>query len=93
MFNTILESVTGTKIHHPITGLTNDSRKVEKGDLYIAFNGQNFDGHDFLNAVNEKGASAALVNNVNYNLELQQIKVLSTMSILKKIAITWRKKF
>ena len=93
MFNMVLESVTKTKIHHPITGLTNDSRKIEKGDLYIALNGQNVDGHDFLSAVNEKGASAALVNKPNQLLELQQIKVFNTMDSLKEIATSWRKSF
>ena len=93
MFNMILESVVGTKIHRPITGLTNDSRKIEKGDLYIALNGQNFDGHDFLSEVNKKGASAALVNKPNQHLDLQQIKVFNTMDILKEIATIWRKNF
>ena len=89
----VLESVTETKIHHPITGLTNDSRKVEKGDLYIALNGQNFDGHNFLREVNKKGASAALVTKLRQHIDLQQIKVLNTMDVLKKIAVAWRKNF
>ena len=93
MFNMVLESVTNTKIHHPITGLTNDSREIEKGDLYIALNGQNFDGHNFLNRVNEKGASAALVNKLYRHLDLQQIKVHNTKEVLKEIATIWRKNF
>ena len=76
MFNAVLELVTNAKLHHPITGLSNDSRKIEKGDLYIALNGINFDGHDFLGEVNKKGASAALVEKINRDLDLQQIKVL-----------------
>jgi len=93
MFNAVLESVTGVKIHHPITGLTNDSREIEKGDLYVALNGINFDGHDFLSEVNKKRASAALVNKINRDLDLQQIKVFNTLDILKKISNTWRKNF
>ena len=34
------------KIHHPITGLTNDSRKSKKETLYC-FKWAKFDGHDF----------------------------------------------
>ena len=93
MFNMVLESVVGTKIYRPITGLTNDSRKIKKGDLYIALNGQNFDGHDFLSEVKEKGASAALVNKPNQHLDLQQIRVFDTMDVLKEIATFWRKNF
>ena len=43
----VFEVVTEIKIHHPITGLSIDSRKVKKGDLYIAIIGENHDGHDF----------------------------------------------
>ena len=93
MLNMVLESVVGTKIYRPITGLTNDSRKIKKGDLYIALNGQNFDGHDFLSEVKEKGASATLVNKPNQHLDLQQIRVSDTMDILKEIATFWRKNF
>ena len=86
MFNAVLESVTDTKIHHPITGLTNDSRKIEKGDLYIALNGINFDGHDFLSEVYKKRASAAIVSKINQDLDLQQIKVSNTLDFLKRIS-------
>ena len=90
MFSTIFESITNSKVYHPITGLTNDSRQVKKGDLYIAIIGENNDGHNFLNEVYEKGGSAALVNKLNNNIDLQQIKVIDTIDALKKIAIKWR---
>ena len=53
MFTAILESTINLKIHHPITGLTNDSRQAKKGDLFIAMNGHYNDGHKFLNNVNK----------------------------------------
>ena len=93
MFTNVLESVTNSKVYHPITGLTNDSRKIKPGDLYIALNGQNHDGHQFLNEVNDKGASAAIVNEIEYEINLQQIKVIDTMSFLKSFAIKWRQSF
>nr|MBI1228690.1 UDP-N-acetylmuramoyl-L-alanyl-D-glutamate--2,6-diaminopimelate ligase [Cytophagales bacterium] len=34
-----------------------DSRKVESGDLFVAMKGTQVDGHDFIDAVLEKGAS------------------------------------
>ena len=61
MFTTVLESTLNLKIYHPITGITNDSRQIKKGDLYIAINGKYNDGHNFLDEVNKKGAAAALV--------------------------------
>ena len=54
MFAMVLEAVTEIKIHHPITGLTIDSRKVKK-ETHIAIIGENHDGHDFLKEVKNKG--------------------------------------
>src|SRR3989475_5208891 len=44
-----------------ITGLTADSRKVERGMLYCAVHGSVRDGHEFVMAARERGAAAALV--------------------------------
>ena len=93
MFNAILESALSLKIYHPITGLTNDSRQVKKGDLYIAMNGQYNDGHEFLDDVDRKGAAAALVQKSKENIDLQQLQVTDTYEILRKLAIKWRKNF
>lgn len=41
--------------------VTVDSRKVIKGDLFIALAGSNHDGHDFLTAAKDAGAVAAVV--------------------------------
>lgn len=39
-----------------------DSRKIGRGDLFIAIPGARVDGHDFLEAVAHQGAAAALVS-------------------------------
>ena len=93
MFTTVLQSTINLKIYHPITGLTNDSRQIQKGDLYIAMKGQNNDGHDFLSDVCEKGAAAAIVQESNNEIDFQQIRVKDTMDILKELATKWRKSF
>lgn len=43
------------------TGVSIDSRTVERGDLFIALGGPNFDGHDFVAEALDKGAAAAMV--------------------------------
>jgi UDP-N-acetylmuramoyl-L-alanyl-D-glutamate--2,6-diaminopimelate ligase len=43
------------------SGIADDSRKVERGDLFIAVKGWNSDGHDFLDAAAKRGATAAIV--------------------------------
>ena len=42
-------------------GISDDSRKVERGELFIAVRGWNSDGHDFLDAAAQRGACAAIV--------------------------------
>ena len=43
------------------TGISIDTRTLEKGDLFAALAGPNFDGRDFVAAAFEAGAAAALV--------------------------------
>ncbi|MEN7972648.1 MAG: UDP-N-acetylmuramoyl-tripeptide--D-alanyl-D-alanine ligase [Verrucomicrobiota bacterium] len=45
-----------------IAGISNDTRTIRPGDLYVAIQGENFDGHDFVRQAFEKGAAGALVN-------------------------------
>ena len=45
-----------------VSGISIDSRKVTKGDLFIALKGPNFDGHTFAQAALDAGASAVMVD-------------------------------
>jgi len=57
------EWVSGTFEALPATfcGVTQDSRKVVPGCLYVALRGERFDGHDFVAQALRGGAAAALV--------------------------------
>ncbi|WP_425449997.1 UDP-N-acetylmuramoylalanyl-D-glutamyl-2,6-diaminopimelate--D-alanyl-D-alanine ligase [Virgifigura deserti] len=46
------------------SGVSIDSRSLETGDLFVALQGPNFDGHAFIGAALEKGAVAALASRV-----------------------------
>jgi UDP-N-acetylmuramoyl-tripeptide--D-alanyl-D-alanine ligase len=43
-----------------IKGVSIDTRKIEKGNLFVPFKGENVDGHQFVRQAVEKGAAAAL---------------------------------
>jgi UDP-N-acetylmuramoyl-tripeptide--D-alanyl-D-alanine ligase len=45
-----------------ITGWSVDSRSVRPGDLFFALRGPNFDGHDYVQAALDAGATAAVVD-------------------------------
>ncbi len=44
-----------------VTGVSIDSRSIKPGDLFVALKGENFDGHNFVDAAFKAGAGAALV--------------------------------
>ncbi|MGQ9365405.1 UDP-N-acetylmuramoylalanyl-D-glutamyl-2,6-diaminopimelate--D-alanyl-D-alanine ligase [Azospirillum sp. ST 5-10] len=46
------------------TGISIDSRTVQPGDLFVAIEGPNFDGHDFVAQALAAGAAAAMVSRV-----------------------------
>lgn len=48
-----------------VTGVSNDTRTIEKDNLYIAIKGEKFDGHNFCEAAVEKGALAVVVNSAS----------------------------
>ena len=45
-----------------VTGVAIDTRKLQPGDLFVAFKGEHVDGHDYLAQAASRGASAALVS-------------------------------
>jgi UDP-N-acetylmuramoyl-tripeptide--D-alanyl-D-alanine ligase len=51
-----------------------DSRSIQPGQLFVALQGDNFDGHHFLADVSERGASAAVVSApASYPLPVLQV--------------------
>jgi len=67
----ILKDVTYLQIvgdeNTAISEITFDSRKLEKGSLFIAFKGTQFDGHKYIDAAIEKGAIAVLCEKLPEN--------------------------
>src|SRR5436190_5891045 len=43
------------------TGISTDSRKIARGDVFFAIRGEKFDGHDYLEQVANAGASAIIL--------------------------------
>ncbi len=51
-----------------ITGIEFDSRKIKKGNLFIALEGFNTDGHNYVKTAFDKGASICLINKDKENV-------------------------
>lgn len=68
-------------------GVTIDSRKVEAGDVFFAFSGENFDAATLAEDAADKGATAVIVENEKYqNLSRQIFYVPSALKFLQDLA-------
>ena len=81
----ILVGIEGIKakgdINIEINSVKNDSRKVEKGDLFISIKGYEADGADYIGDAIEKGAIAVLVEE-GTNLKELKIKEDTTLIVV-----------
>ena len=73
------------------SGCSTDSRSLKTDQLFIALQGENFDGHEFISSAEKSGAAAALVQK-DYDLEheLALIKVADTRKAMGWLAKHWR---
>ena len=76
-------------------GVSTDTRTLEFGELFVALQGPNFDGHDFVSEAREKGASGAIVA-TGADLDGEEttfplIRVDNTLEALQQLgAALWR---
>lgn len=63
------------------TCITTDTRSIKAGDVFLAIKGDNFDGHDYVNVAQEKGAVAVIVNHA-VSSQLPQLIVSDTKKAL-----------
>jgi UDP-N-acetylmuramoyl-L-alanyl-D-glutamate--2,6-diaminopimelate ligase len=70
-----LLATTGPATDLAVAGISDDSRKVRAGDLYVAIRGYIDDGHRHLKDAAEAGAAAALIETPSPELNLPQFRV------------------
>lgn len=74
-----------------VSGVTIDSRVIDKGNLYVAINGERVDGHTFVSDVESKNAALALISNEAYvPKKMPVIIVENTVEALQKLAAAYR---
>lgn len=72
--------------------MTQDSRTVAPGSLFVAIKGERFDGHEFLAQVVQAGAAGALVER-RMDSPLPQVVVKDSRKALGDYAARWRRGF
>ncbi|MBE5917561.1 MAG: UDP-N-acetylmuramoyl-tripeptide--D-alanyl-D-alanine ligase [Pseudobutyrivibrio ruminis] len=95
-----IAEITGGKLYVPkgfedavdkeITGVVNDNRKIEQGNLFVPMVGARVDGHDFISGAFKDGATGTLSERILENPEGPYIHVADTKLALKQIATAYR---
>lgn len=75
------------------SALSTDSRKVSRGQLFVALRGEFFDGHTYLADVAKRGAVAAVVEEYQPEVAITQLCVADTRLALGRIALLNRQQF
>lgn len=100
-FDEIVSAVQGdVVIQGEFTGfnvVSTDTRKIEKGSIFIAMKGEKFDANEYIKEASEKGAAICIVDRIKYNAEEIQkhttvIKVEDTGKALLDLAEFYRSK-
>ncbi len=84
-----------------VTGVSTDSRSVQRGDLFVAIRGEQFDGHNFLSNAIHRGAVVVVVDQrwaeaneaMLVSMPVPKIVVADTSKALGELARIHRSQF
>ncbi len=100
-FDEIVSAVQGEVVlkgeYSGFNAVSTDTRKIEKGNIFVALKGENFNGNEYIKTASEKGASICIVDEIGYKDEeiksyTTVIKVQSTGNALLDLAEAYRAK-
>lgn len=74
-------------------GICTDTRKIEKGSIYVALKGENFNGNDFVQQAFDSGASFAIIDEAQANINENCLLVEDTLKCLQELAQYHRSRF
>lgn len=91
LIEAIKEKVIQGGLNIDIFGLDSDSRKIEKGHLFVAVKGTANDGHEYINKAIEQGATAVVCEDMPSQMEdsVTYIQVKNSADALGKLAAQW----
>lgn len=96
----ILKSTNGELMSEGVdmefSGISTDSRTIEKGQLFVALKGENYDGHKFICDAINRGAAGVVAEQLcdkSKPANKLYIRVGSTLNSLGNLAKSWREGF
>ncbi len=74
------------------TGINTDTRTIQPGELFVALEGERFNGHDFVDKALEAGAIAALTRHDVLTNNQPRLEVSNTLTGYQNLGRWWRRK-
>jgi UDP-N-acetylmuramoyl-tripeptide--D-alanyl-D-alanine ligase len=89
--NSSTNNNSNTSVHEELASIvikevSTDTRSIQKGDLFIALVGPNFNGHNYIDVAIQKGASALIVSDTSRSYDVPALLVADTRLALGKLA-------
>lgn len=84
----LAEALTTTAV-----GLTTDTRSLKPGEVFLALQGENFDGHQFVETAIDQGAIAAITATGSQLPQTPQLQVPDTLAAYQATSHWWRHQF
>lgn len=85
-------SHTLTRLDHPVRSISTDTRTVQTGDIFLAFEGEQFDGHNFVQQALAAGAIAAITRKGVVTGDSPRIEVTDTLRAYQTLGNWWRQR-
>lgn len=80
-------------IYQQYPSVQTDTRKLQKGDLYFALKGPNFNGNAFAQKALDSGAAYAIIDDAQYAVNGKTILVDDVLTALQQLALDHRRQF
>jgi UDP-N-acetylmuramoyl-tripeptide--D-alanyl-D-alanine ligase len=80
-------------VDKPFAGVSTDTRTLRQGELFVALQGPNFDGRDYVAQACDKGAAGAVVDTLvdeGNGASLSQVVVTDSKRALGLLGAAWR---
>ncbi len=69
------------EVHQRLGGVCTDSRQIQPGDMFVALQGDQFDGHAFVETAAQQGATVALVSTA-FDQQLAKSSQLTGLTVI-----------
>jgi len=88
----LLSSIQNTSLSFDVTGLSLNSSTLQKGDLFIALQGEQKHGSEFINHAIDNGCIGVLVDGKDIECSVPSIRIDNLRSYLQNLLKTYIQK-